>query len=252
MRIVSWNVNDLAACVRKGFYSFIKSTRPDVCCLQEVRSPFPLNMPDYPYLFWNLATRKGYSGTLILSKTAPLSCRSGIGIRRFDNEGRIITADFGDYYIINVYVPTVNTASKPYRAEYRTAWNRALCDYIDGLGKPVIVCGDLNVAHRYIDIYPENQRNSQTPPAVFDTEERCGFEKLPGLGLTDAYRNLYPFTTGAYTWWGPKNTNRGINHGSRLDYFLVSDELMHVAKEVTHCTDVYGSYYCPTIPRILV
>lgn len=247
MKIVSWNVNGLAACVRKGLYKFVSHMNADVVCLQEIRSEFPLNLPNYPYQLWNMAKRKGYSGTLLLSRSAPLSWASGIGIKKFDNEGRLITAEYKDLYIVNVYAPNVNTASKPGREEYRIEWDVALRNYLDKLGKPVIVCGDLNVAHRHIDIYPENQKNALPP--MFTTEERAGFEKLLSLGLTDAYRHLYPYQTGAYTWWGPKNANRGVNHGSRLDYFLVSDELLQGVREVEHHAGVYGSDHCPISMR---
>lgn len=250
MKIVSWNVNGLAACVRKGFFKFISHMNADVVCLQETRSEFPLNLPNYPYQLWNAARRKGYSGTLLLSRSAPLSWSSGIGIKKFDDEGRLITAEFKDFYIVNAYTPNVNTASKPGREEYRVEWDEALRCYLDKLGKPVIVCGDLNVAHRHIDVYPENQKNA-LPPPMFNTEERAGFEKLLSLGLTDAYRHLYPYQTGAYTWWGPKNANRGINHGSRLDYFLVSDELLQSIREVEHHVGVYGSDHCPISLRIV-
>lgn len=243
MNIVSWNINGLAACMRKGLLKFIANANADIVCLQEVRAQYPLNLPSY-HAFWNLATRKGYSGTLLLTRELPLSVANGFGVRRFDIEGRVITAEYRDYYVINVYVPNVNTSSDPKRTDYRIEWDRAFRDHIGRLNKPVIICGDLNAAHRHIDVYPENQQNSLKGER-FETLERAGFDKLLAMGLNDAYRYLNPFQTGAYTWWGPKNINRSVNHGSRLDYFLVSDELLCSVENVEHLSGVYGSDHCP-------
>lgn len=230
MRIISWNVNGLAAATRKGLLKHISIFDADAVCLQEVRSDIPLNLPGYQQ-FWNLATRKGYSGTLMLTKKLPERVTNGFGDERFDIEGRVITADFGSFYLINTYVPSYNTNSEDWRLEYRIEFDKAFHAYVESLQKPVIIAGDFNVAHKHNDIYPENQKLNQIPP-VFNSTEREAFDALLETGLTDAFRHLYPFQTGIYSWWGPKNINRAENRGSRLDYILVSSSLVPRVKAV--------------------
>ena len=248
MRIMTWNVNGLTAALRKGFLNYISQFDADVVCVQEVRSDVPLDIPKY-HQFWNLATRKGYSGTLMLTKELPLAVKNGIDDERFDCEGRVITANLGAYYIVNVYVPNFNTNSDESRREYRYRFDEAFRHYIQTLDKPVVIAGDFNVAHQHIDIYPENQKLNQLPP-VFETEERAGFEHLLDIGFVDAFRSLNPFQNRVYSWWGPKNEHRADDKGSRLDYFLVSDELLSGVNEVKYYKKILVSDHCPVVMRM--
>ena len=248
MRIVTWNVNGLFAAMRKGFIRHISAFDADVVCVQEVRSDIPLNLPGYQQ-YWNLATRKGYSGTLLLTKALPLSVKNGFDVERFDCEGRVITADLGPCYIVNVYVPNFNTNSDESRREYRYSFDRAFREYIYTLQKPVIIAGDFNVAHQHIDIYPENQKLNQLQP-VFESEERAGFDHLLDVGFVDAFRYLNPFQNRVYSWWGPKNENRAEDRGSRLDYFLVADEFVSCVKDVRYYKKICVSDHCPAVMNI--
>lgn len=243
IRIISWNVNGLSASIRKGLIKHLSVFGADVICLQEVRSDVPLNLPGYQQ-FWNLAARKGYSGTLLLTKKLPERVMNGIGDERFDVEGRVITADFGGFYLINAYIPSYNTNSQDWRLAYRIEFDHAFRTYVESLQKPVVIAGDFNVAHKHNDIYPENQKLNQASP-VFSSDERDDFDRLLKIGLTDAFRYLYPFQTGIYSWWGPKNQNRSENRGSRLDYFLVSDSLAPRVKAVEYYPKIYCSDHCP-------
>ena len=195
MKIISWNVNGLEACKRHGFLKFLKNTNADVFCCQEIKKQCPLATPDY-LQFWNPASQPGYSGTLLLSKRQPLSIRYGMGIEQFDMEGRLITAEYEDYYVVNAYVP--NSQASLERLAYRVAWDEALYEYITELSKPAVICGDFNVARDYIDVYPENLRNEENPPG-FISDEREGLKKLLDAGFLDVFRTLYPDTEGAYT-----------------------------------------------------
>lgn len=243
MKIVSWNVNGLARCCRHGFLKFLADAKPDVLCCQEVKGECPLEVPGY-FPYWNLAKRPNYSGTLILTKKLPLACQYGLGIDQFDREGRIITLEYKDFYLINLYVPNINPHSPPDRLDFRIQWDQAVREYVVKLSKPVILCGDFNVAREYIDIYPENQKNCQSEP-LFLSEERAGFEALLATGLVDVFRAFYPEKQGAYTWWGPRPESRRDNKGSRLDYFLVSMELIDRIQSVKHHTATVASDHCP-------
>ena len=199
MKVVSWNVNGLARCRRNGFLKFLADAKPDVLCCQEIKGECPLNIPGY-LLFWNPAKRSNYSGTLVLSRRQPLSCQYGLGIDKFDNEGRLITLEYKDYFILNVYAPNLNTHSSPERLDFRMEWDKSLREFVTKLPKPVIMCGDFNVTREYIDIYPENQKNTPEEP-LFQSEERASFETLLSAGYIDVFRAFYPQKEGAYTWW---------------------------------------------------
>lgn len=243
MKIVSWNVNGLARCCRSGFLKFLADARPDVLCCQEVKGEYPLAVPGY-LAYWNLAERANYSGTLVLTKRQPLACRNGLGAERFDREGRMITLEYKDFYLINIYVPNLNPHSSPDRLDFRLQWDKEVREYVRRLQKPVILCGDLNVAREYIDVYPENQKNTPEEP-VFLSDERAGLEALLAEGLVDVFRAFYPQKEGAYTWWGPRPESRRENKGSRLDYFLVSGELLSRVQSIKHHTDTVCSDHCP-------
>ena len=196
MKIVSWNVNGLAACKRKGFLRVLARSGADIFCCQEIKTRCPISTPGY-LQFWDPAKRPGYSGTLTLARKEPLSVRYGMGIREFDVEGRLITLEYDGFYALNVYVPSSQSGLA--RLEYRTAWDAALREFLLTLDKPVILCGDFNVAREHIDIYPENLRNELEPPG-FQSLEREGMERLLALGLTDVFRAWHPHlqAKGAY------------------------------------------------------
>lgn len=200
MKIVSWNVNGLARCRRNGFLKFLADVKPDVLCCQEIKGRCPLNTPGY-LQFWNPAKRPNYSGTLVLAKRQPLSYKCGLGIEKFDGEGRIITLEYQNYYIVNVYVPNLNPNSGPDRLDVRIEWDRTVREYVSTLPKPVVICGDFNVVREYVDSYPENQKNTPEQP-LFLSEERAGFEAFLSAGFFDVFRAFYPRKEGAYTWWG--------------------------------------------------
>lgn len=241
MKIMSWNVNGLAACKRKGFLRVLAHSRADIFCCQEIKSRCPLSTPGY-FQFWNPAQRPGYSGTLTLARREPLSVRYGMGVREFDVEGRLIALEYDGFYVLNVYVP--NSQSGLARLDYRTAWDTALRSFLQQLDKPAILCGDFNVARNAIDVYPENLRNDPEAPG-FQSQERDGMEQLLSLGLTDVFRAWYPQTEVVYTWWSMRLNKRLENRGWRLDYFLVSDALLPSVRGITHHTDILGSDHCP-------
>lgn len=241
MKLVSWNVNGLAACKRKGFLKFISRLKADIVCCQEVRTDCPLHTPGY-FQYWNLAERSGYSGTLILTKKEPSSVRYGLGIDRLDREGRLIALEYPSFYVVNVYVP--NSQGSDERLDYRVEWDQALLDFLNGLDKPAIICGDFNVAREYLDVYPENLRNEENPPG-FLSDEREGLERLLACGYVDVFRALNPEKAGAYTWWSNRLNKRLENRGWRLDYFLVSDCLFPSVQRMEHHTDILGSDHCP-------
>ncbi len=243
MKIVSWNVNGLARCRRNGFLKFLADAKPDVLCCQEIKGECPLKTPGY-LQFWYPAKRSNYSGTLVLARRQPLSCKYGLGIEKFDDEGRLITLEYRDYFIVNVYVPNLNPHSAPDRLDFRIEWDRTVREYVSKLPKPAIICGDFNVAREYIDIYPENQKNTPEQP-LFLSEERAGFEAFISAGFVDVFRAFYPQKEGAYTWWGPRRKSREENKGSRLDYFLVSGELLGYVQSIKHHTTTLCSDHCP-------
>ena len=239
MKIVSWNVNGLAACKRKGFLRVLARSGADIFCCQEIKTRCPLSTPGY-LQFWNPAKRPGYSGTLTLARKEPLSVRYGMGIREFDVEGRLITLEYDGFYALNVYVP--NSQSGLARLEYRTAWDAALREFLLTLDKPVILCGDFNVAHQEIDLKnPKPNRGK----AGFSDEERGKFSELLAAGFTDTFRYLYPDLTGAYSWWSYRFHAREKNAGWRIDYFCVSNRIANRIKEAKIHTEIYGSDHCP-------
>lgn len=244
MKIISWNVNGLEACRNKGFLKFIKAAKPDIVCCQEtkVSKQFQIKTPGYTQV-WNRGDRPGYSGTLVLTIREPLSYSLGLGIEKFDAEGRLITLEFEDYYVLNVYAPSIHENNGPNRPDYRRKWDEALREYVGTLPKPVIMCGDFNATGADIDTYPKPEK---TPDDLFFlTETRDGFLNLLETGLTDVFRSTYPQKEGAYTWWGPKHKERLENRGTRLDYFLVSDELFFYIQDIQHHVDILGSDHCP-------
>lgn len=241
MKIISWNVNGMAACRRKGFLKLLSDIKPDVCCCQEIKAKVPLDTPGY-IQFWNPAKRPGYAGTLILTKRLPISSTKGIGVDKFDEEGRLIQLEFESFYLVNLYAP--NSWGSPERLDYRMEWDAALQKWLSGLDKPAILCGDFNVAHTVLDSYPDNERNDPSLLKFFSSE-REGMDHLLAMGFDDAFRLLYPEKEGAYTWWSPMNQNRVRNRGSRLDYFLVSHQLLSWIQNVRHYTYTPGSDHCP-------
>lgn len=243
MKICSWNVNGLARCRRNGFLKFLKDAKPDILCCQEIKGQCDLRTPGY-LQFWNPAKRANYSGTMILTRRQPISFSYGTGIDKFDEEGRIITLEFKDYFVVNIYAPNLNPHSTPDRYDFRREWDDAVRGYVTSLPKPVILCGDFNVAREYIDIYPENQKNTLEQP-LFQSEERARFESLLSAGFVDVFRAFYPQKEGAYTWWGPRKKSREENKGSRLDYFLVSKELLGFVQGIKHHTATVSSDHCP-------
>lgn len=245
MRLVSWNVNGLRACLGKGFLDFFAAVDADMFCLQETKmqpDQAEFTLPDGYEQYWNSAEKKGYSGTAVFTRVKPLSVAYGIGLLPHDSEGRAITLEFADFYLVTVYTP--NAQRELTRLPYRMEWEDAFRGYLRALDekKPVIVCGDLNVAHQEIDLknYKTNVGN-----AGFTHEERAKMTELLGAGFTDSFRHLYPDKRDAYTWWSYMFKARQNNAGWRIDYFLTSDRLRgRIADSVIHA-DIMGSDHCP-------
>lgn len=244
MKLISWNVNGLRACVEKGFLSFFKEAAADIFCIQESKlseGQISLDLPGY-YQYWNYAEKKGYSGTALFSKTEPLAVTKGIGIEEHDKEGRVITAEYPAFYVVTVYTP--NAQRELTRLSYRLAWEDAFLAYLKKLEekKPVIFCGDLNVAHKEIDLKnPKSNRKN----AGFTDEERGCFSRLLEAGFTDTFRYFYPELTGAYSWWSYMFKAREKNAGWRIDYFVVSDCLKDRLQSAAIHSEVLGSDHCP-------
>ncbi len=243
-RFVSWNVNGLRACMEKGFMDAFRQLDADVFCLQETKlqqGQITLDLPGYNQ-FWNYAEKKGYSGTAVFSREEPLSVRYGLGIEQHDHEGRVITLEFPDYYFITVYVP--NSQEELKRLDYRMVWEDDFLAYVKKLEetKPVIFCGDLNVAHREIDLKnpASNRRN-----AGFTDEERAKFDAALKSGLTDTFRYFYPDQENIYSWWSYRFQARARNAGWRIDYFVVSDCLRDRLQDAKIHTEITGSDHCP-------
>ena len=243
-KFVSWNVNGLRACMEKGFMDAFRQLDADVFCLQETKlqkGQISLDLPGYNQ-FWNYAEKKGYSGTAVFSREEPLSVRYGLGIDQHDHEGRVITLEFPDYYFITVYVP--NSQEELKRLDYRMVWEDDFLSYVKKLEetKPVIFCGDLNVAHREIDLKnpASNRRN-----AGFTDEERAKFDAALKSGLTDTFRYFYPDQENIYSWWSYRFQARARNAGWRIDYFVVSDSLRERLQDAKIHTDITGSDHCP-------
>ena len=246
MKFISWNVNGIRACVKKGFLDFFNEADADIFCIQESKmqeGQLDLNLPGY-HQYWNYAVKKGYSGTGIFTKEEPISVFYGLGIEEHDQEGRVITLEFEDYYLVNVYVP--NSQNELARIDYRMQWEDDLRAYLKDLDskKPVILCGDLNVAHEDIDLKnPGPNRGA----AGFSDQERGKLNELLAAGFTDSFRYLYPDATGMYSWWSMRFRARERNAGWRIDYFLVSDRLAPQIKKAEILMDVQGSDHCPVL-----
>lgn len=244
MRFISWNVNGLRACMQKGFMDFFKNVDADFFCLQETKlqaGQIEMDLPDYSQ-FWNYAEKKGYSGTAIFSKTEPISTVLGVGVPELDTEGRLITLEYPDFYLVTCYTP--NAQRELARIDHRLKWEAAFADYLQSLDakKPVIVCGDLNVAHKEIDLKnPSSNRGN----AGFSDEERGAFSNLLSVGFTDSFRHLNPDITGAYTWWSYMFNARKNNSGWRIDYFLVSNRIADKIKATPIYSEILGSDHCP-------
>ena len=243
-RFISWNVNGLRACRDKGFTEFFNSIDADAFCLQETKlseGQIDLSLPGY-HQFWNYAEKKGYSGTAIFTKDEPLSVTYGLGIEEHDHEGRVITLEYPDYYLITVYVP--NSKEDLSRLEYRMRWEDDFLAYVKKLeaDKPVIYCGDLNVAHKEIDLKnPKTNHHN----AGFTDEERAKFDAVVNNGLIDTFRFFYPDLKDAYSWWSYRFQARQKNAGWRIDYFVVSESLKDKLKEAKIHTEIFGSDHCP-------
>lgn len=246
MKLISWNVNGLRACYKKGFLEFLKIADADVFCVQETKmqssqSDFDFRKLGY-YEFWNSAQRKGYSGTLVLSRKQPNNVKYGIGVERHDKEGRVINVEFEHFTLINVYTP--NSQAELARLAYRQDWEECFREYVANLQKhkPVIICGDLNVAHKEIDL--KNPKSNRHNPG-FSDEEREEFDKLLELGFTDSFRYLYPERRDAYTWWSYMGRARENNSGWRIDYFIVSNDIAKSIQDAEIHHQIYGSDHCP-------
>lgn len=244
MKFISWNVNGLRACVQKGFVDFFNEIDADIFCIQE--SKLQEGQIDLPtegwHQYWNYAEKKGYSGTAIFTKTEPISVVYGMGIEEHDKEGRVITLEFEDFYVVTCYTP--NSKRELERLDYRMQWEDDFKAYLKGLEKkkPVIMCGDLNVAHEEIDIKnPATNHNN----AGFTDQERQKMTDLLADGFVDSYRYFYPDTTGVYSWWSYRFHAREKNAGWRLDYFIVSDSLKDRLQGAVIHTEVMGSDHCP-------
>ena len=244
MRFISWNVNGLRACMQKGFMDFFNEIDGDFFCLQETKlqeGQIEMNLPAYKQ-FWNYAEKKGYSGTAIFAKEPPLCSTLGIGVPELDTEGRVITLEYADFYLVTCYTP--NAQRELARIVHRMRWEDAFANYLKKLDgqKPVIVCGDLNVAHQEIDLKnPSSNRGN----AGFSDQERGCFSNLLSQGFTDTFRYLNPDATGAYTWWSYMFNARKNNSGWRIDYFLVSDRLASKIAAAPIYADIMGSDHCP-------
>lgn len=244
MKFISWNVNGLRACVGKGFMDFVKAEGADIFCVQETKlqeGQIDLDLPGY-HQYWNYAEKKGYSGTAVFTKEEPLSVSYGIGIEEHDHEGRVITLEYPDFYFITVYTP--NSQNELARLDYRMQWDEDFLSYLKKLEekKPIIFCGDLNVAHKEIDLKnPKTNRMN----AGFTDEERAKFTTLTEAGFIDTFRYFYPDLEGAYSWWSYRFSARAKNAGWRIDYFLVSKSLKDRLQDALIYKDVMGSDHCP-------
>lgn len=243
-KLISWNVNGLRACVGKGFTDYFREADADVFCIQESKlqeGQIDLDLPGY-HQYWNYAQKKGYSGTAMFTKEEPISVTYGLGIEEHDKEGRVITAEFPDYYVVTCYTP--NSQDGLARLDYRMKWEDDFLAYLKGLEqkKPVVFCGDLNVAHKEIDLKnPKSNRKN----AGFTDEERGKFTDLLGAGFIDTFRYFYPDTEGVYSWWSYRFSARAKNAGWRIDYFCVSESLKDRLEGAAIHTEIMGSDHCP-------
>lgn len=244
MKFVSWNVNGIRACTGKGFMDFFKDIDADFFSIQESKlqaGQLELDLPGY-HQYWNYAKKKGYSGTAIFTKHEPINVKYGMGIEQHDEEGRLITLEMDKFYFITVYVP--NSQNELKRLSYRMEWEKDFRDYVSGLAekKPVIICGDMNVAHNDIDI--KNPASNHHNPGFTD-EEREKMTELLAAGFTDSFRYLYPDKKDTYSWWSYRFNSRERNAGWRIDYFLVSDSIKDKIQDSKILSDIYGSDHCP-------
>lgn len=244
MKFISWNVNGLRACMEKGFMQYFADADADFFCLQETKlsaGQLSLSLPDY-HIYWNYAEKKGYSGTAVFARQEPLSVSYGLGVPELDHEGRMITLEYPEFFLVTCYTP--NAQRELARIDHRMKWDEAFRRKIAELDsqKPVVICGDLNVAHREIDLKnPASNRGN----AGFSDQERESFQKTLELGFTDSFRHLYPDVTGAYSWWSYMFHAREKNAGWRIDYFLVSNRAAGQIKEAKIHSEIFGSDHCP-------
>ncbi|MCD8144840.1 MAG: exodeoxyribonuclease III [Oscillospiraceae bacterium] len=244
MKLISWNVNGLRACLKKGFEDVFQTLDADFFCLQETKmqpGQAEVNAPGY-WQYWNSAEKKGYSGTAVFARREPIQVTYGMGIDEHDHEGRLITLEYEKFFLVCCYTP--NAQNGLLRIDYRMRWEDALRDYLSELDavKPVIYCGDLNVAHQEIDLKnPKTNRGN----AGFSDEERGKMTELLDAGFTDSFRYLYPDVTGVYSWWSYRYHARENNAGWRIDYFIVSDRVKQAIQEAKIHTDIFGSDHCP-------
>ena len=251
MKFISWNINGLRAVCGKGFADIFANLDADFFCLQETKLSPGIDEPQFDgyFSYWSLAEKKGYSGTAIYSRHEPLAVSYGIGLAQHDREGRVITLDMDDFYLVTVYTP--NSQDQLARLDYRMEWEAAFRDYLKGLDsrKPVIVCGDMNVAHKEIDLKnPKTNRRN----AGFTDEERAEFTKLLDTGFVDTFRLKYPDLTDAYSWWSYRMRAREKNVGWRIDYFVVSERLAPKVTDAGIRADIFGSDQCPVSLELAV
>lgn len=244
MKLISWNVNGLRACMQKGFLDYFRETDADVFCLQETKlqkGQIELELPGY-HQYWNYAEKKGYSGTALFSKKEPVKVTYGIGVEEHDHEGRVITAEFEDFFCVTVYVP--NSQRELTRLSYRMEWEEAFLNYIKKLDeiKPVVYCGDLNVAHQEIDL--KNPKSNRGNAGFTDDERRC-FGRVLENGFVDTFRHFYPEVKDAYSWWSYMFQARAKNVGWRIDYFVASEALRDRLVDAKIHSEVQGSDHCP-------
>lgn len=249
IKLISWNVNGIRACIKKGFMDFFNEIDADILCIQETKcqvGQVEINTEGY-YQYWNQAEKKGYSGTAIFTKTKPINISYGLDINKHDNEGRMITLEFDAFFLVNVYTP--NSQRELARLDYRMDWENDFKIYISSLSKikSTIVCGDLNVAHKEIDLKnPKTNRKN----AGFTDEERQKMTNLLANGFVDSYRHFNPDTTGAYSWWSYMRNSRANNAGWRIDYFLVSQDIANKMNSVDILNQILGSDHCPVALEI--
>ncbi|MEG0661984.1 MAG: exodeoxyribonuclease III [Anaerovoracaceae bacterium] len=244
MKLISWNVNGLRAVMKKNFFAFLEEENPDILCLQETKmQEGQAEVPTEGYhQYWCSAEKKGYSGVLTLTKKEPLSVSYGLGIEEHDQEGRVITAEYETFYLVNVYVPNSKDGLK--RLDYRMVWEDAFREYVGSLPKPVVICGDLNVAHKEIDLKnPKTNRKN----AGFTDEEREKMTLLQDSGFIDTFRHFYPDLEQAYSWWSYRFNARANNSGWRIDYFLAAKALEEKLVDAKILSEVYGSDHCPVV-----
>lgn len=246
MKLLSWNVNGIRAALNKGFADFVAAEQPDILCLQETKArpeqvELPLELGGYK-AFWNSAVKPGYSGVAVFTREAPLNVREGLGIEEHDQEGRVLTLEYADFILVNVYTPNAQDGLR--RLSYRMAWDKAFREHVarEAARKPVVFCGDLNVAHQEIDL-ARPKENRMSPG--FSDEEREGFSKLLDAGFVDSFRHLYPDKEAAYSWWSYRAGARQRNVGWRIDYFGVSEPFAKRVKEAVILPEVHGSDHCP-------